>query len=189
VRERRSRPSRRDRLARRPEFRVARGTVVGTVVLALAAAGHALGGASLPVAAVLLVGAACVAVAIAVSDREWTLPRLLVALAVGQLVVHVALTLAHPAHAGHASAGWSPVAMLWWHAASVVATAVVLRRGEDLFWRTVAGLTSELLSGRPVLAPRIGTRVPRTPLAPAIVGAALLRHAVVRRGPPCPVSL
>lgn len=189
----RSRRTERDRMARRADFRVGRGLVIGLALLGVSAAGHAAGGSLVEGPGLVLAAGAAVLVGIALSDREWRLPRLLVVLAAGQALMHLAMTAGHGAAAhgpardgvGLASGG-SPAAwqMLAGHAIALVVTAVVLRRGEDLVWRVAASLGSVLVgpmarSGRPA-------RAPGTPLI-GLLGLRshdVVRHAVVRRGPP-----
>lgn len=179
------RPSPRDQLARRTDFRVGRGIVIGLALLGISSAGHASGGGVVAAPALLLASVAAVLVGIALSDREWRLPRLLVVLAGGQVVLHVALSAGHGgAHAGDHAASGADARMLMGHAVALVLVAVALRRGEDLVWRVAASLGSPLLATvgagvRLVCVPAALTRAGIKPRARDLV-----RHDVVRRGPP-----
>ncbi|MEZ5118058.1 MAG: hypothetical protein R2737_17495 [Candidatus Nanopelagicales bacterium] len=169
------------RWCRVPAWRAGRGLVVGTAAVGLASAGHSLGGGHVdPAALALWLGVGVVAATL-LSDRVWSLPRLIGLLAVTQVVLHVGLGQ----HAGAGHGGTPTATMLAGHAVAVVLTALVLRRGEALVEWLVATLT------RPLRAASLATSpVPAyaaTPVArgPVATGAPL-RHAVVRRGPPGP---
>ena len=176
----------------------ARALLLSGVSVVLAAAGHSLGhGTGLD--PVTLVVAAAVAAALgALLARRWSLPRLLLVLALVQVVVHVLAgyaadprLVAASAHAhGHAEGAVgtglsSPSsAMLAWHLVAVPVSAVLLAalaRSAVL----VASLLRRLLVARPV---RLRALPPvQPPWARPTVRPRLL-HLVVSRSnaPPCP---
>lgn len=184
--------------------RLLRGLVVCACGSGLGIGGHLLAGGHPQVSGpMLLLMALAAGACTLLSDRQWSLPRLLVALAAVQLGVHEAMGLqmshaAAPApaaiqlagrltHAGvpaSATAGPGGWVMLAAHAAAALATAWLLRRAEALFWRVVQRLrprplwptgTAPLDLSRPAPAPRAHTAVRRT---------LPLTGSLARRGPP-----
>lgn len=132
--------------------RLLRGFVVAGVGLGLALAGHVVGGGTLPLEPWLLLPTALAAAAcVLASSRNWSLSRLISALAGLQVFVHATVWLASGPQAAapggtlveahhHASASGSPatVTALLGHSLAVIVTALVLRRGERvlvLLWR------------------------------------------------------
>jgi hypothetical protein len=133
------------------------------------------------------------------SDREWTTWRLIAALGIAQILIHVALQVrlfAPPAMAPMAhmpGMNMSPVGpfspqstMFFSHVTAVVVTALVLRRGEEFVLAIRARLATALFFGfREVRLPALGQLVVR-----AVARPESLRHlpalagAVTRRGPP-----
>jgi hypothetical protein len=171
---------------------------VALVGVALAAAGHGLGGSAVTVTPFLVLVAVLLAAAcVLVSRTRWAAPRLLVALLGIQAAVHATLwfeTGSHPvdsrlmglsgAH-GHehlTAGGSSPAVMLAAHLVAAVAAALLLASLEGAVWLLVA-LARRIL--RPVAAvripalPRTASRAPRPSVVPALV-----LGAVGRRGPP-----
>lgn len=167
--------------------------------LALAGAGHAWGGGSVPmtplvVLVALLLAAACVLV----SRDRWTTRRLLVALLGIQAVVHAALWFeagsrvadsrlaglsgASPLHEHVALGGPAPTAMVLAHLVAALAAAVLLAALEGALLVVVA-LARRFLRAVPTAAlpvlPRAAYAVPR----PVALRARVL-GAVGRRGPP-----
>ena len=73
-----------------------RGLTVAAAGSGLAVTAHLVGGGSLPThPSVLLVVALSAAACTVLSDREWSAPRLLAALASIEVLVHFALSLIH----------------------------------------------------------------------------------------------
>jgi hypothetical protein len=172
---------------------------VAIVGVALAAAGHGLGGSAVAVTPVLVLVGLLVAVAcVLVSRTRWTPSRLLGALLGIQAVVHATLWfesgshpvddrligLAAPAHAHEhvAAGGVAPAMMLAAHIAAAVVAAALLASLEGAVWLLVA-LARRFL--RPVVAVRIPA-LPRTATRGSSAAAipALVLGAVARRGPP-----
>ncbi|MFT3663288.1 MAG: hypothetical protein QM809_18560 [Gordonia sp. (in: high G+C Gram-positive bacteria)] len=171
-----------------------RAAVVGATTAVTGVAAHAQGHGALPDGNVLvLLGAAGIAVAVVLGDRDArrTTPRrapssqpippvwrLLPALAGGQIVVHLLLI----ALAGHPHAPiTAPMAVT--HTVGTLAALALVAAVESLV-RTVAGLALRivaLLTDPPVAGPA----VPPTPPAP-FLPARSLRHlgTVGTRGPP-----
>jgi len=181
-------------------FRVARGSVVASVGVALAAAAHgAAGGAVLADLPLAIPAAAALAGCVVAAQRAWTVGRLVTALVAVQLVVHGSLWLTagdqpvDPRLAGltspaslhvhaHAAATTTP-AMLAAHAVAVLAAALLLA-GVDAAVLTVWAL------GRAVLGVRaLAAVLPDGPTAPSPASVPLRareRGLLVspRRGPP-----
>ena len=175
-----------------------RGATVGTVASGLAVGGHVLGAGSPPgLLALSGLTATAVLVAVALSGVRWRLATLQALLLGVQVVFHVALAtaghvhgaaLTHPGHASAASGG-TDVRMLAGHLVAAALTAVLLRRGEDVFWQ----ISSAVL--RPVRAARLLLLAPvarphRLGTAGSHRSTALLSGRLVdvapRRGPPAP---
>lgn len=170
------------------EARLVRGLLVAVWGAGLAATGHVLEGGGVPgrpavLLLVLLAAAACTAL----SDREWSFGRLLVALGGVELLVHLAMAAGHGAAAspsGLTAAGPSGWTMLGAHAAAALLSAWGLRHGESLYWRVC-----DHLNRRPLPRVRSGPVVGSPPLLahrePVTPTSVLhLRDALSRRGPP-----
>ncbi|SEG76120.1 hypothetical protein SAMN04489712_111125 [Thermomonospora echinospora] len=172
----------------------------------LATLGHLTGGGSLDRSAVLTGFLVIVVPALALTGRERTLASILPATAVSQVVLHVLLTKAQgaaPAPAAPAAPmggaagmeamehGTPGLGMLLMHAVSVLVTSAWLEWGEARLCALVRQLTGWVL--RPLLfllylAAGSASTWPR-PIVGARTGEcapvqAVLRYAVVRRGPP-----
>jgi hypothetical protein len=163
--------------------RVARGAVVASVAIALAALSHAAGGGSAPGAAGLAIAIAfAVPASVAIAGRRLTLPRIAVAVTLSQLLFHLlfalggpsSLTLVQNGHhgavtasttdasglalAGLASTGLHHAGAAMWaaHAVAALLTIAYLWRAERAVWRTVAAATGRfaaVLRGRAVVLP------------------------------------
>jgi hypothetical protein len=179
-----------------PVYRAARATVFATVCAGLAITGHVMAsGATVPPAAAIGGLAAMIAVAIVLTGTERSLATIFGGLLGGQFVLHALFSAAqHGQHLQHGSGmapsegGWT---MTLAHVAAAVVSAWWLRRGERAVWamaRRVAAAVVRparaLLSApaAPATAPRVRARSAAT----ARPRPALLRHVVVRRGPPSP---
>lgn len=179
--------------------RALRGAAVAVVGVALAAAGHALGGSTVVITPLLvLVGLLLAAGCVLVSRTRWSASRALVALLGIQTAVHATLWfetgsrtvdgrltgLAGQAHAHEhvAGVGAAPALMLAAHLGAALVAAALLASLEAVVWLLVA-LARRILNPAgavrlPVLL-RISTRVPRT-----VATLVPLLGAVGRRGPP-----
>ena len=145
------------------------------------------------VGALLAVLLASTAVCAVLSDRRWSGPTLLVALAATQAAVHLALWLSPAGTGAHgatvSAAPPSGSTMLAAHAVALVGTALVLRFGEDVLWKLVALLRPAL-----VVAFVGGIVTATAPLLRATRPVARLRDLVLldevlqRRGPPLPTT-
>lgn len=163
--------------------RVIRGwlTALSSAALAIAAHGVAEGGlpdASVTVVVTVLIGWASTALA----DRVRGTRGILTLLGVGQLLMHLTLTVldAHP----DAGVEVAPLTMLSTHVLAIVATAVLLDHAERGL-RAVTGCLRRLL---PVVFSPV---TPAVAPAPAVLPAAtcgavevLLTRVHARRGPP-----
>ncbi|CRK55410.1 putative integral membrane protein [Alloactinosynnema sp. L-07] len=159
-----------------------------TLVCALAAGavGHVVAGGAWSGPGITTAAALLLLPSWLMTVRERRFPAIAALLAAGQLSTHVTLTLmsgaAHPGH-GSSSAVTPGPAMLLAHAAATVGLAWWIRRGErQVFaglrrlWRTLC-LVGVEPDDRPVARPAFVD-------ASALARVALLRHAVVLRGPP-----
>jgi hypothetical protein len=190
-------------MPRRPTApaRVLRGLVVAAVGMSVAAAGHAYaGGAAAVTPSVVLVALLVSAGCVVLSDRRWTVARLLTALVVMQVAVHAALwfegsartadvrlsAVAAPTHSAHEhAAGATTLTMVLAHLVAVVVAALLLA-GADLALAALVALARRLL-GTAVVPPG----VPWAPVARGVryVAAAVLElGAVGRRGPPVGIA-
>ncbi|WP_019135514.1 hypothetical protein [Cellulomonas massiliensis] len=184
--------------------RLGRSVLVASLVVALAAGAHVLGGGHLPAPAVLATaGGVVLAVAAVATARPLGRGAALVLLGAGQLLLHqvfeavhgcvvpsaVAAT-SHAAHLGTVTSGSvtcepaghaSSASMLVAHAAATVVTALVLASTE----RAVAVVLGWVVPALPVRpsAPPAHRPLPVLVVLPRPCAAALLR-AVPRRGPP-----
>jgi hypothetical protein len=177
----------------RPLFRASRAVVFTTVCVTLATLGHALTStATVPFWAVTTGFGGVLAVTLALAGHERSLPTVLGGLLGGQFVLHSlyagAATTAGAHHAPAEVAGYeSGTAMTLAHIGAAIVSAWWLRRGERAAWslaRRIAERPARLLLAiEPVTVP------PGTPVATdaeVATGPAgrILRHQVVRRGPP-----
>jgi hypothetical protein len=173
--------------------RVARTGLLGVAAAVLAAVAHTSAGATAPSPAVVLAVALIAALACwRASRHRMGAVRCAVVSAGVQAALHLAL-----AAGGSGSAGHGGAAMLAGHVIAGAAFGVWLAVGEAAFWRTgrrlagvtaaaVAGLAAGaalLLAGRRIAAPVPRAR-PRAPRSVRPAPRPVLRHAVVRRGPP-----
>ncbi len=181
----------------RPVFRLARAMVFAVVCVTLATAGHGMAShAPVPAPAVVAGLAALVAIAVALAGTERSLATILAGLLLGQFSLHVLFSAAqhgqHLEHGGpssaHASGGGTMIIV---HVGAAAVSAWWLRRGERAVWALAARLADTVVRpARALLArplppaprPRVATMIS----APAPLPGEVLRHAVLRRGPPSP---
>ncbi|QSZ51442.1 MULTISPECIES: hypothetical protein [unclassified Arthrobacter] len=150
--------------AARAPFRIPRAAAVAVTVLALAATAHLLAGGELPAFPVMTALTAVIALsAIMLTGRKMTVPLLAVYLGASQAALHLAFSalagagtprpgLSH--HLGmaagpgsghgvvpheHLSSDASP-GMLGLHVAAILATALLMARGESALWALAAWL-------------------------------------------------
>lgn len=179
-----------------PVYRAARSMVFATVCAGLAITGHIMAArATVPPAAVAVGLAVMLLVGFVLTGIERSLATIFGALLGGQFVLHALFAAAqHGQHLGHGggmvpSGGGGTMTLA--HVAAAVVSAWWLRRGERAVWslarRAAAAVTRPvraLLSVPP--APFTARHVHNGSAAPARPRPALLRHVVVRRGPPSP---
>lgn len=169
----------------------------------LAALGHLFGGGSLDPAATLAGFLIILVPALALTGRERTRASILPATALSQVVLHLLLTAAHGTHGAVPAAPAAPamegmdhggapgLTMLLMHAVSVLVTSAWLEWGEARLCALVRYLAGwvlrplvflmYLVGGPPAAGPRPVVRARADERAPV---QAVLRHVVVRRGPP-----
>ncbi|MFB4320086.1 hypothetical protein [Actinomadura sp. 21ATH] len=183
----------------RPLFRTSRAVVFTTVCVTLATLGHSLTStATIPYWAVAAGFGGVLAVTLALAGHERSLPTLLGGLLGGQFALHslyagaecttVTATGHHAIAVTPDSGGGSGTAMTLAHVAAAVVSAWWLRRGERAAWslarRIATAPARVLIAIEPATAPPRTAPVPveETPARPS---GRILRHEVVRRGPPC----
>ncbi|XVQ11297.1 MFS transporter [Spirillospora sp. CA-255316] len=190
-----------------PLFRTSRAVAFAAVCVTLATLGHVLTStAAVPLWTIAAGFGGVLAVTLALAGHERSLATILGGLLGGQFALHslYAAATAPPlpadpaaAAAGHHAVAAVPghessLAMTFAHVAAAVVSAWWLRRGERAAWTLARRIAA--LAGRPlrVLLALLGAGpaapAPRTPVVRAVVPAAsargILRHQVVRRGPP-----
>ncbi|MFJ5958228.1 hypothetical protein ACIQC5_20000 [Paenarthrobacter sp. NPDC092416] len=194
----------------RAPFRIPRAAAVAAAVLALAATAHLLAGGELPAFPVMTALTAVVGLsAIMLAGRKMTAPLLAVYLGASQAALHLAFSALagagtpnpglahHPGMAAgpgagvgvvpheHLSADSSP-GMLGMHVVAILATALLMARGESALWALAAWL-------RPLLGLLKPTELRAYPCMPvtAMETIHLRRNGLARppaRGPPRNVS-
>ncbi|WP_242908202.1 MFS transporter [Actinomadura terrae] len=177
-----------------PLFRTARSTVFATVCVALAAVGHALASRdAVPAWAVLTGFGAVLGVSLMLAGHERSLATIVGGLLGGQFALHTLFSAAtepmihHASDAGHPAARGSGVSMTLAHVAAAVLAALWLRRGERAAWAL-----ARRLAERPVRLPvpivvepvAAVARIQVVAADAVVVVGEVLRHQVVRRGPP-----
>mgnify|MGYP001368910861 CR=1 FL=1 len=185
-----------------PLFRASRAVVFAAVCVTLATLGHGLSSsASVPFWAMATGFGGVLAVTLALAGHERSLVTILGGLLGGQFALHSLYAAAtappQPAdqvaghHAGASLAGHeSGLVMTFAHVAAAVVSAWWLRRGERAAWTLARRVAA--LAGRPLrtllalLAAEPAAPAPRTPVFRTVVPPAtgVLRHQVIRRGPP-----
>jgi hypothetical protein len=170
-----------------PPHRLARALVLTCAAVAVGAGAHLLGGAAVDPIALAAAFPLLLGLSWPLTDRERGWLPIAGAQLAGQQVVHTLLS-----RAGDAVEPGLPVdVFLYGHVLAAVLVAVWLRRGEQRTWaaarraaRMVVVWWTRLLvllghgePPHPVTTPIFASPVP-------VPGRPLLRHAVVRRGPP-----
>ncbi|MFG1687261.1 MFS transporter [Nonomuraea sp. NPDC049269] len=173
-------------------LRLARSALFAAVCVTLAALAHWFAGGTLPSPARLALGAAVVTAITAVAagrEREPVLIALL--LGAAQLLLHGLFTW-HAAPTamppGHGLA--SDVEMELCHLTATLMTGWWVARGETALWSVLRRLAVRvvlLLAPCPIRPPAPSAPAYRAPGIP--YESVVLRHAVVRRGPPLPAAL
>jgi hypothetical protein len=187
--------------------------VFATVCVTLATSGHVLAsGTTIPLWAVLTGFGAVLGVTLMLAGHERSLGTILGGLLGGQFALHALFTGATaPAQAAHGPAGHQPgmsdavmacsdfvapvahaanaTTMTLAHTVAAIVAAWWLRRGERAAWslaRRVAWAAERpirlLLAAEPAEAPPLFPVFPAAAAVPAV--GRILRHQVVRRGPP-----
>ncbi|WP_432921312.1 MFS transporter [Microbispora sp. CA-135349] len=185
-------------------FRLARSAAFSAVCVLLAVGAHRFAGGGGPTPAALLTGVLTVTAAAAAAAGRERSPQAIVGLLVGaQVFLHCLLDVTGSAAASHPT--WhgglaAQTGMLTAHLTAALLTGVWLSRGEEALWsalraigagavrclRAVAALVGALaaLPGADLAATRrsVQRTAPGAARAPRTVG--VLRHVVIRRGPP-----
>ncbi|MDQ0210087.1 hypothetical protein [Arthrobacter bambusae] len=189
-------------------FRLLRTTLIGSIILGLAAGGHLAGGGNLPTPAILTALCALTILPVAILTRaRLSFPALAGLLGAGQLCLHWAFgalsgtstaTQLQSGHAGHVP--WSPAPdavgaiasshaaasdwqMLAAHTLATAGTALVLARGEQALWALASWLRPLVQLPAPTAIQPLRTPAPCTAPAVRPRGLAGLRLPS-RRGPP-----
>ncbi|MEV4456192.1 MFS transporter [Microbispora sp. NPDC049633] len=186
-------------------FRLARSAAFSAVCVILAVGAHRFAGGGGPTPAALLTGVLVVTAGAAVAAGRERSPQAIVGLLLGaQAFLHFLLEItASATEAGHPT--WhgglsAQTGMLTAHLTAALLTGWWLARGEEALWsvlrgigakaarclRTVAALVTALsaLVGTDLAAARRPSRRPAPGAGHPARIAGVLRHAVVRRGPP-----
>ena len=163
--------------------RRARATLAATALTVLTLVGHTAGDGALSLTSIVLVALVSTGLAIAATRRPLTWTRAWLVLLAGQALLHILMTFT--AGHGHGTAGIDVPLMILGHVAAAAVAAGVLIHADSLLARWSAFLAAtvgslSLLLAEPTSAP--GTVLP-TPEA-ARGSHDVLRHGVVRRGPP-----
>jgi hypothetical protein len=196
-----------------PLFRTSRAVVFAAVCVTLATLGHDLaGGVAVPVWAGMTGFAAVLGVTLVLAGHERSLATILGGLLGGQFALHTLFTAAIGPAAHHmpethavmadgmvadvpapAAHGGNGLVMTLAHCVAALVAAWWLRRGEQAAWslaRRVAALADRpvrlllaLLAVEPAEPPARPRRA-ATPAAAVTAVGRVLRHQVVRRGPP-----
>ncbi|GAA3930161.1 hypothetical protein GCM10023085_09380 [Actinomadura viridis] len=185
-----------------PPFRTSRAVAFATVCVTLATLGHVLTSSKeVPVWAVATGFGGVLAVTLALAGHERSLATILGGLLGGQFLLHglYAGATAEPVTAGHHGPATitvtghdTSVGMTFAHVAAALVSAWWLRRGERAAWSLARRIAD--LADRPVrallalalaepAAPPARTPPVAAPAAP-VTAIGVLRHQVVRRGPP-----
>ena len=170
-----------------PPQRLQRALVLTCAAAVVGVAAHLLGGGTVEPVAVAAAFPVLLGLSWPLTDRERGWLPIAGAQLAGQQVVHTLLTSA----ADTAAPGPPVDAFLYGHVLAAALVAVWLRRGERRMWALArhAAHTLNLLWRRVLDLLGLGEpprphEVPPTPPALPIPRPPLLRHAVVRRGPP-----
>ncbi|NJP26385.1 MFS transporter [Microbispora sp. SCL1-1] len=185
-------------------FRLLRSASFSAVCVLLAVGAHRFAGGGGPTPAALLTGMLTVTAGAAVAAGRERSPQAIIGLLVGaQAFLHVLLDLTGSGAASYPT--WhggltAQTGMFTAHLTAALLTGLWLSRGEETLWsvlraagaRAVRCLRAVAVLARALLALRgadlAGTGRPRPPAAPGSMraprAAVVLRHAVVRRGPP-----
>jgi hypothetical protein len=177
-----------------PVYRAARAVVFATVCVGLAITGHMMvSGASVPPVAAIGGLVLMAATGTALAGTERSLATIFGGLLGGQFVLHALFAAAEHGQLAHGQAmspSSSGTAMTFAHVAAAAVSAWWLRRGERAVWGLARRIAAVIL--RPAralllrLPVRTALRVPAAPVAASRPHTTVLRHVVVRRGPPAP---
>ncbi|MFC9975023.1 MFS transporter [Spirillospora sp. NPDC127200] len=184
-----------------PFIRLARAVVFATVCLALTTAGHAYAACTAVPGGTVALGFVLVAgLALVLAGTERSYRTILGALLGAQFGLHVLFVQATAGTAHHAGAplveepARGGTAMTLAHLGAALVAAWWLRRGEAAAWslaRRVAAATGA--SWRGLFTARAPAALPVRPVVPASAPdrsavRAPLRHVLISRGPPAPLS-
>jgi hypothetical protein len=176
-------------------YRAARAVVFATVCVGLAITGHLMAShAPVPPVAAVAGLVLMTAAGSALAGTERSLATIFSGLLAGQFVLHALFAAAQhgqqPAHGQAMAPSSSGAAMTLAHVAAAAVSAWWLRRGERAVWGLARRIAAVVL--RPARALLVRPPVPAAARVPAASAAAcrpratVLRHVVVRRGPPAP---
>ena len=197
------------RLSVTPAARLTRGWLCAALSTFLAGASHAIAGGSVPLLPVALAMVFGTLICVTLAGRQLTLPRVVLGVAMSQLVFHslfsaftgtAASMVGAPVVHGHGSVAAHPVPgiaaagaddlgllMLLSHMIAGLVTVFLVRHGEALWWALVGALSASLSALTQVVAAS-ATPGPRSmPDRPAVPGLNDLLLADARqhlRGPP-----
>ena len=172
-------------MTRPGDGRGTRTILLGGALALLTLAGHTAAGGGLDLTGTAVAVAFSLALAGALSARSRSLPALVAILVAGQALLHLVLTLAsgHSAHVAGGPGVSAPV-MATAHLVAAVVAAALVRHADQVAsaWRRFAGTLLGTLTPSPAGA----CLPPGRPVAVRLPASssALLRHHVVRRGPP-----
>jgi hypothetical protein len=170
-----------------PALRGLRGSVVGLSASGLGTLGHGMAGGMLPSAPVMaLATSSLVALGVALSGRPWGLASLVAVLFGSQLALHVVLagTADGQAMEGMSGDAVPGASMTGAHLGAAVATAVVLRRGEQ-WCQALVGLLARPLRAVALTVLPLPLRRRLPVRGPARVPVRTrLASSLSRRGPP-----
>lgn len=177
-----------------PVYRAARAVVFATVCVGLAITGHTMAApGSVPAVAAIGGLVAMTAIGAVLGGHERSFPTILIGLLGGQFMLHAMFVAAQQgqylAHGGVAPRSPNHTAMSLAHVVAAVVSAWWLRRGERATWGLARWIATALMRPIRALRPAPVTALARHRHRPVPDGiarprAALLRHVVVRRGPP-----
>jgi hypothetical protein len=179
-----------------PVYRAARAVVFATVCLGLAITGHIMASrATVPPAAAAGGLAVMTAVGATLTGTERSLLTIFTGLLGGQFVLHALFAAAqngqHLAHGTAMSPSPGGTTMTLAHVAAAAVSAWWLRRGERAVWRLTRRIAAAVLrpAGALLSSPlplSAGARLWAVPAGTVEPHSDLLRHVVIRRGPPSP---
>lgn len=164
-------------------MRRARATLVATALTILTLAGHTAGQGSLSLTSTVLVALVSTGLAMAATRRPLTWTRAVLVLLAGQALLHMLMTFT--AGHGHVTPGIDAGLMIVGHVVAAAIAAAVLMHADSLLARWSAFVAAAIGTLPLVLAEPTSAACTALPvLESARESHDVLRHGVVRRGPP-----